>query len=64
MSGERIEDAVRRIEAALARIAAVADAPSAPAGPSTGARVEDLALRESVGQTLAELDGIIARLER
>lgn len=63
MDEDQIEPAVRRIEAALARIAAVADAVPqssvSPAAPSP----QDEALRETVATTLTELDALIARLE-
>lgn len=63
MEQDRIEPAVQRIEAALARIAAVADAVPAPAPVQTGSAPADEALRETVADTLAELDQLIARLE-
>jgi hypothetical protein len=64
MDAERIELAVQRIEAALARISAVADsAPVAP--PSVAALVgKHDALRETVETTLAEIDALIGKLEQ
>ena len=63
MDQNRIEPAVQRIEAALARIAAVADAVPAPQGIDASPSPQDEALRETVASTLAELDDLIARLE-
>lgn len=64
MDGERIERAVQRIETALGRIAKVADAPR-PTAPSASSLVaEHERLRETVGDALRELDGLIERLER
>lgn len=63
MDAERIEQAVQRIEAALSRISAVADAPPA-AKPAEGEPgLADARLRETVSETLAELDTLIGRLE-
>ena len=63
MDDPRIEPAVQRIEAALARIAAVADAvPSAGTAPGPAAG-PDAAFREEVGRVLAELDDLIGTLE-
>ncbi len=72
MSGERIESAVQRIEAALARIADIADSGKAPtaagsgeAPPSVTALIEKHeALRESVSETLADLDRVIVELDQ
>jgi ABC-type transporter Mla maintaining outer membrane lipid asymmetry ATPase subunit MlaF len=58
MSGERISQALARIEAAAARIAA-ADRPSAGADPALAARHE--ALREAVKQTLHDMDELIGK---
>lgn len=64
MAGERIESAVQRIEAALARIAEAADT-LRPAPPSVSALVvKHESLRESVGNALKELDDLIAELDR
>ena len=65
MSGDRSEAAVQRIEAALARIARAADAPSATAAPSANTNVLALvekheSLREKVARAIAELDDVIA----
>lgn len=64
MSGERIEGAVQRIEAALARIAEAANAagPQAQAASATVTRHESL--RQTVANTLEELDDLIARMEQ
>jgi len=58
MSGERISQALARIEAAAARIAA-ADRPTAGGDPALAARHE--ALREAVRQTLRDMDDLIAK---
>ncbi|MCL4671447.1 MAG: hypothetical protein KJZ64_00600 [Sphingomonadaceae bacterium] len=63
MEQDRIEPAVQRIEAALARIAAVADAVPAPRGDSAGAAESDSALRERVAAALADLDELIGQIE-
>lgn len=77
MAGDRTETAVQRIEAALARIARVADAPPQVRSvgedgadqPASSANVLALvekheALRETVAHTLSELDAVIAELEQ
>ena len=68
MTGDRTEAAVQRIEAALARIAQAADsarAAPAPAPPSVSALVErHESLRETVAQTLGELDALLGELEQ
>lgn len=69
MFDDRIENAVQRIEAALARIAEIADAPAlerggADAAPSVIALVEKHeALHETASNTLAQLDKLIEELE-
>lgn len=64
MSDTRIESAVNRIEAALARIAEVADNPPA-ATPSVSALViKHEALREVANSALAELDTLIDEMDR
>lgn len=68
MAGDRSEAAVQRIEAALARIARAADAPT-PAPAAVPANVMALvekheSLRETVAQAIAELDGVIAGLDQ
>ena len=68
MSGDRIENAVQRIEAALSRIAEAADKPRAEA-PAVPASVSSLVvkheeLRETVSNTLKELDDLIGKLEQ
>lgn len=68
MTEERTEAAVQRIEVALARIAQAADragTPAAPASPSVTALVErHESLRETVAQTLGELDALLGDLEQ
>ena len=69
MTGDRSEAAVQRIEAALARIARAADAPVHAAGPTAPANVLALvekheSLRETVAQAIAEVDQVIAALEK
>ncbi len=64
MSGERIEGAVQRIEAALARIAEAADAAGPQAQAASTAATRHEALRQTVANTLEELDDLIARMER
>ena len=64
MSKARIEQAVRRIETALGRIADLADRIQ-PAPPSvSGLVVKHEALRETVSNSLKELDEILERLEK
>lgn len=64
MNGERIEHAVQRIEAALGRIAKVADEARPASSSVSGLVAEHERLRETVGDTLKELDALIERLER
>ena len=64
MDGERIERAVERIEAALGRIAKVADDSNVAPSSVSGLVAEHERLRETVGDTLTELDALIERLER
>ncbi len=70
MSADRIASALTRIEAAIARIAAVRDSIVAAAEkPGAGsARVVELVnkhekLREQVAESLRELDDLLAQLE-
>lgn len=69
MFDDRIENAVQRIEAALSRIAEIADAPAqeragGDAPPSVIALVEKHeALHETASNTLAQLDKLIEELE-
>ena len=64
MDGTRIEGAVQRIEAALARIAEAADT-LRPAPPSVSALVvRHETLRETVANSLKELDDLIAEIGR
>ncbi|MFV0644906.1 MAG: hypothetical protein ACK5NN_10475 [Sphingomonadaceae bacterium] len=63
MSEERIERAVQRIEAALARIADCADT-IRPAPPSVSALVvKHENLSEKTGKILKEIDSLISNLE-
>jgi hypothetical protein len=65
MDGDRIRQAVARIEAASQRIAASAARPAASAGgadPDLGRR--HAALRSEAGAALQELDRLIEGLER
>ena len=62
MEGRTPETSLARIEAAIARLEAVASRPPAPHGHSDGdlpARHE--ALRTAVTEALGQLDGLIAR---
>lgn len=64
MAGDRIESAVQRIEAALARIAEAADT-MRPAPPSVSALVvKHETLRETVGNALKEIDDLIAEIDK
>ncbi len=64
MSKDRIEHAVTRIETALRRIADQADRIQ-PAPPSvSGLVVKHEALRETVSNSLKELDELLERLEK
>lgn len=64
MSKDRIEQAVRRIETALGRIADLADRIQ-PAPPSvSGLVVKHEGLRETVSNSLKELDELLERLEK
>jgi hypothetical protein len=66
MTGDRTEVAVQRIEAALARIARASQAPPAPTAPPNVLALIDQheSLRETVAQALAELDCVIAEIDR
>ncbi len=63
MSGDRIENAVQRIEAALARIADAADSVRPPPSSVSGLVVKHEELRETVSNTLKDLDDLIGKLE-
>jgi len=64
MTQQRIEDAVQRIERALARIAHCADSPPA-APPSVTALVDrHETMRETVAGALRDLDRLIERIEQ
>ena len=64
MNGERIETAVQRIEAALARIANAGEAGPPPASSVSSLVVKHEALRDTVAATLKELDDLIGAIER
>lgn len=72
MSENRTETAIQRIEAALARIADIADAPAPQQNGSTEASPPAVSalvekhetLQETVNSTLHELDELIAELDR
>ena len=62
MAGDRIAQALARIDAAAGRIEAAAGRPSSPAdNPELQRRYE--ALRSEAGAALAELDRLIGALE-
>jgi hypothetical protein len=70
MHEDRIDSALGRIEAAMARIAAAREAAQAQAGQPAGgsARVVELVnahekLREQVAESLREIDNLIGQLE-
>lgn len=70
MESDRIEHAIRRIEAALARIDSARDGAAAAGAKaaSSSARVIGLVnahekLREHVAETLRELDDVLGKLE-
>jgi len=71
MEPSRTEQAMTRIEAALARIAAARAAsppPDADTGAATSARVVELVnshekLREDVAEAMRDLDALISQLE-
>lgn len=64
MSEHRIEHAVTRIEAALTRIADLADSIN-PAPPSvSNLVVKHESLRETVSNSLKQLDDLLERLEK
>ncbi|MCB2083803.1 MAG: hypothetical protein KDD90_07110 [Sphingomonadaceae bacterium] len=63
MSGDRIENAVQRIEDALARIAKVADRGPAEHAPASALVEKHEALRETVTTQLGELESLIRELE-
>lgn len=63
MSGDRIEQAVQRIEAALARIAQVADREPAGHAAASALVVRHEELRETVATQLGELEALIRELE-
>lgn len=64
MNGDRIENAVQRIEAALARIGGAADAVATQAPSVSSLVVKHEALRETAATTLKELNELIGTLER
>ncbi len=64
MNEQRIEHAVRRIEAALGRIALVAENKISPPPSVSGLVVKHEALRETVSNSLRELDDLLERIEK
>lgn len=62
MSGDRIETAVKRIEAALARIAEIADRDPPRQATASAFVVRHEALRETVATQLGELEQLIREL--
>ncbi len=65
MTDQRLEQAVQRIERALARIAAVADSSAAKgAGPDEALAQQHETLRSRVRAELEKLDHVIAELEK
>ena len=65
MAGERIAQALARIDAAAGRIEAAAARPgSAPHGSDPALADKYESLRREAGATLAELDRLIEALER
>lgn len=64
MSGDRIENAVQRIEAALARIADAADRRTGEGAANPELAKEHASLRETVATQIGELGALIEELER
>lgn len=64
MNEERIEQAVRRIETALGRIADLAERINPPPQEASGLVVRHENLREAVTGSLQELDDLLERLEK
>ncbi len=64
MNEPRIEQAVRRIEAALGRIAGLAERMNPAPPPVAELAAKHEALREIVSNTLKELDEILERLDK
>ncbi len=64
MNGDRIENALQRIEAALARIGGAADAVATQAPSVSSLVVKHEVLRETAATTLKELNELIGTLER
>lgn len=63
MAGDRIAQALARIDAAAQRIEAAARAPAAPGGDPELARKYE-AVRREAGAALDELDRLIGSLDR
>ena len=61
MADQRLEQTIQRIERALARIAAAADA---KATGESGSTAQDDALRSKVRAELEKLDRVIGELEK
>ncbi len=64
MSKDRIEHAVTRIETALGRIADLADRIQPPPPSVSGLVLKHEALRETVSNSLKEMDELLERLEK
>ncbi len=70
MATERVRQALERIESAFSRAEAAVARPRAetpPSGPSSSTAValveQNMRLRESIGETLGQLDLLIERIE-
>lgn len=63
MERDRLRTALARIDSAFARLEAAADRPRASA-PATILVEQNMHLRETIGETLSEIDRLIERLER
>ena len=64
MAQDRTEQAVQRIEAALARIAKVAESGRAPSAALSNLVDKHEDLRETVANSIKQLDRLIAELDR
>lgn len=63
MNDERIEQAVRRIETALGRIADLAERINPPAQAASDLTEKHEILRNAVTSSLSELDDLLGRLD-
>lgn len=64
MTAHRIEQTVQRIETALGRIADLADRINAGSPPVADLAVKHEKLRETVSNSLKQLDDVLERLEK